>query len=67
MAAGTVFAFLGANGAGKSTTISCLTTVLPFDSGTARWKWPEMMCCAAAPESVKPSGWCSRTPCWTPS
>nr|WP_231700480.1 MULTISPECIES: ABC transporter ATP-binding protein [unclassified Arthrobacter] len=34
VAAGTVFAFLGANGAGKSTTISCLTTVLPFDSGT---------------------------------
>ncbi|WP_227928412.1 ATP-binding cassette domain-containing protein [Arthrobacter zhangbolii] len=32
--AGSVFAFLGANGAGKSTTISCLTTVLPFDAGT---------------------------------
>ncbi len=31
--AGSVFAFLGANGAGKSTTISCLTTVLPFDDG----------------------------------
>ncbi|MCQ1994327.1 ABC transporter ATP-binding protein [Arthrobacter sp. zg-Y1171] len=31
---GSVFAFLGANGAGKSTTISCLTTVLPFDAGT---------------------------------
>ena len=29
-----VFAFLGANGAGKSTTINCLTTVLPFDSGS---------------------------------
>ncbi|MFE7845149.1 ABC transporter ATP-binding protein [Microbacterium sp. NPDC057407] len=28
-----VFAFLGANGAGKSTTINCLTTVLPFDEG----------------------------------
>lgn len=28
-----VFAFLGANGAGKSTTINCLTTVLPFDGG----------------------------------
>ncbi len=33
---GTVFAFLGANGAGKSTTINCLTTVLPFDSGVVR-------------------------------
>ncbi|MCC9144548.1 MULTISPECIES: ABC transporter ATP-binding protein [unclassified Arthrobacter] len=31
---GSVFAFLGANGAGKSTTISCLTTVLPPDAGT---------------------------------
>lgn len=29
-----VFAFLGANGAGKSTTINCLTTVLPFDGGS---------------------------------
>lgn len=33
---GSVFAFLGANGAGKSTTISCLTTVLPFDAGAVR-------------------------------
>lgn len=32
---GTVFAFLGTNGAGKSTTISCLTTVIPFDAGDA--------------------------------
>ena len=30
---GTVFAFLGTNGAGKSTTISCITTVLAPDSG----------------------------------
>jgi multidrug/hemolysin transport system ATP-binding protein len=33
---GIAFAFLGANGAGKSTTINCLTTVLPFDSGRVR-------------------------------
>ena len=33
--AGSVFAFLGTNGAGKSTTISCLTTVIPFDAGDA--------------------------------
>ncbi len=33
--AGEVFAFLGVNGAGKSTTISCLTTTLPYDAGTA--------------------------------
>lgn len=32
--AGSVFAFLGTNGAGKSTTIGCLTTVLPRDAGT---------------------------------
>jgi multidrug/hemolysin transport system ATP-binding protein len=30
---GTVFAFLGTNGAGKSTTISCITTVLAPDAG----------------------------------
>ena len=34
VAVGSVFAFLGTNGAGKSTTISCLTTVLSADSGT---------------------------------
>lgn len=33
--AGSVFAFLGTNGAGKSTTIGCLTTVVPFEAGTA--------------------------------
>lgn len=33
---GSVFAFLGSNGAGKSTTIGCLTTVLPFDAGSVR-------------------------------
>jgi multidrug/hemolysin transport system ATP-binding protein len=31
---GSVFAFLGTNGAGKSTTISCMTTSLPFDEGS---------------------------------
>lgn len=30
---GGVFAFVGTNGAGKSTTIGCLTTILPFDAG----------------------------------
>lgn len=30
---GTVFAFVGTNGAGKSTTISCLTTLLEPDDG----------------------------------
>lgn len=32
--AGSAFAFLGTNGAGKSTTIGCLTTVTGFDAGT---------------------------------
>ncbi len=31
---GEIFGFLGHNGAGKSTTIKCLTGILPFDSGT---------------------------------
>ena len=30
---GILFAFLGTNGAGKSTTISCMTTLLAFNSG----------------------------------
>lgn len=33
---GQLFAFLGANGAGKSTTIGCLTTLLHADNGTMR-------------------------------
>lgn len=33
---GQLFAFLGANGAGKSTTIGCLTTLLKADAGTMR-------------------------------
>ncbi len=36
VASGSVFAFLGTNGAGKSTTISCITTVLAPDSGEIR-------------------------------
>ncbi|CAN5523354.1 ABC transporter ATP-binding protein [Microbacterium sp.] len=36
VADGGVFAFVGTNGAGKSTTIGCLTTVLPFDEGEVR-------------------------------
>lgn len=33
---GQLFAFLGANGAGKSTTIGCLTTLLRADAGSMR-------------------------------
>lgn len=36
VADGGVFAFVGTNGAGKSTTIGCLTTVLPFEAGEVR-------------------------------
>ncbi|MDO5684240.1 MAG: ABC transporter ATP-binding protein [Propionibacteriaceae bacterium] len=33
VAEGELFAFLGTNGAGKSTTISCMTTLLDYDGG----------------------------------
>lgn len=33
---GTLFAFLGTNGAGKSTTIGCLTTLTRFEHGSVR-------------------------------
>jgi len=33
---GTVFALLGANGSGKTTTINVLTTLIDVDGGTAR-------------------------------
>lgn len=36
VADGAAFAFLGSNGAGKSTTIACLTTLKAFDSGAVR-------------------------------
>lgn len=32
--AGEVFGFIGANGAGKSTTIKCITGILPFSEGS---------------------------------
>ena len=34
---GTVFGLLGANGAGKSTTIECMLGTKQADSGTVRW------------------------------
>jgi len=36
VAAGEVFGFLGSNGAGKSTTVRMLTTLMTITSGTAR-------------------------------
>jgi ABC-2 type transport system ATP-binding protein len=36
VAEGTVFALLGPNGSGKTTTVRILSTLLPADSGTAR-------------------------------
>ncbi len=33
---GEIFGFLGKNGAGKSTTIKCMTGLLPFDEGTVK-------------------------------
>jgi ABC-2 type transport system ATP-binding protein len=33
---GTIFSLLGPNGAGKTTTVQILSTLIPFDGGTAR-------------------------------
>ena len=33
---GEIFGFLGKNGAGKSTTIKCITGILPFEEGTIK-------------------------------
>ena len=33
---GEIFGFLGVNGAGKSTTIKCITGIIPFTSGTIK-------------------------------
>ncbi len=47
---GTVFALLGKNGAGKTTIINILTTLIPADAGTARVGGFDV---AAHPESVR--------------
>ena len=47
---GTVFALLGKNGAGKTTIINILTTLIPADAGTARVGGFDV---AAQPESVR--------------
>ena len=36
VAAGSVFALLGPNGSGKTTTVQILSTLLPFDAGEVR-------------------------------
>lgn len=47
---GIIFALLGSNGAGKTTLIKILTTLLPFDGGTAVVNGANV---AAAPERVR--------------
>ncbi|MEN6564236.1 MAG: ATP-binding cassette domain-containing protein [Christensenella sp.] len=47
---GTIFALLGSNGAGKTTLIKILTTLLPFDGGTAVVNGADV---TAAPERVR--------------
>ncbi len=59
-----VFAFLGANGAGKSTTINCLTTVLRFDSGTV--ESPGTTSSHTGSGCGNASASCSRIPSSTP-
>ena len=59
---GELFAFLGVNGAGKSTTIHILCGQLPKDSGRVficgrTWK-PAWM------KSSAVWGWCFRARCW---
>ncbi len=41
---GEIFGFLGQNGAGKSTTIKCLTGILPFDSGSIEVCGHDIVC-----------------------
>ena len=50
LAAGRMLAFLGTNGAGKSTTISCLTGSIPFDGGVVRVAGANV---ATAPDTVR--------------
>lgn len=47
---GTIFALLGSNGAGKTTLIKILTTLLPFDGGTAVVNGADVI---SAPERVR--------------
>ena len=47
---GIIFALLGSNGAGKTTLIKILTTLLPFDGGTAVVNGADV---ASAPERVR--------------
>lgn len=47
---GIIFALLGSNGAGKTTLIKILTTLLPFDGGTAFVNGADV---ASAPERVR--------------
>lgn len=47
---GTIFALLGSNGAGKTTLIKILTTLLPFDGGTAYVNGADV---TEAPERVR--------------
>ncbi len=56
---GETFAFLGANGAGKTSTMRMIATVSPVSDGTLRcWAWtrPPM-----ARPSVRGWAWCHRT------
>mgnify|MGYP001050396493 FL=1 len=47
---GALFAFVGTNGAGKSTAINCMTTLLDFDAGALTVAGHDV---GAAPEAVR--------------
>ena len=61
---GTLFALLGENGAGKSTTIACLSTLLDFDAGVI--DIDGLTRPGTTTGSASRSGWFSRSRCSIP-
>ena len=78
VAPGSIFALLGSNGAGKTTVVKILSTLLKADAGTASVNGFDVATQAArtcgspsaSPDSSPPSTRSSaggRTSCWSPS
>ena len=76
VARGSIFALLGSNGAGKTTVVKILSTLLKADAGTASVNGfdvaTQLRRCgspSASPDSSRPSTKSSaggRTSCWSP-
>lgn len=60
---GELFAFLGENGAGKSTTISIMCGTLKKDEGTVLVCGKTLI--PTKKKFPKSSAWCFKTPFWT--